>query len=158
MSIYVWIDRRDLAANDACARGLALFDAVATLQGRKTKIRLTWTPLAFVWASKSGFLDWLFQKGFVPLVSIRGADLQGADLHGADLHGADLHGADLRGADLGGADLGGADLQGADLGGAYRGGAYLQGADLQEADLRGADLGGWGRDPDGFARRRKVVT
>jgi uncharacterized protein YjbI with pentapeptide repeats len=142
MSTYVWISRKQLTDGDACDAGLALFDAIAREQGRKSKVRIRWDALSYVWLESSGrrFASWMFVRGIVPMPNLRGADLRGADLRGADLRGADL-----RGAHLGGADLRGANLRGAHLGG----------ADLRGAHLGGADLGGWERSDDGFARRKQ---
>lgn len=144
--ITVTIHRRTLVEHDACAEGLALYDAIAAMQPetdarRHKRIKIAnWTPLHSVWAiaaGHSGFLWWLEDRGIVPR-----ADLRGADLSGAYLGGADLRGADLRGADLSGAYLRGADLRGAYLSGAYLGGAHLGGANLSGAYLGGAYLGG----------------
>ena len=153
MTCYIYLRRSDLVTKNACREGLALFDAVAKLRGKRERIRLEWSPLAYVWLARGGFSRWLFAHGMAPMPNLRGAYLRGADLSGAHLRGADLRGAHLRSANLYGADLRsanlyGADLSSADLRGADLRGAYLSGADLSGADLSGADLSGAYRASD----------
>lgn len=160
----IYLKRRDLAALAACPDGLALFDELAALQGRKCSLRLTWAHLLWLLADETTreYAAWAQGHGLLPRINLNHADLSGVDLHGAilvdadlsganlshaDLSGVDLHGAflsdaDLRDADLRDADLCGADLCGADLCGAGLHGAYLRGADLCDADLCGANLSG----------------
>ena len=115
MRITITITRADLVERDACAEGLAFFDAVA--EGRES-ITIEVTPLTWVWLESGGrcWAAWLD----LPRPSLTGADLRGAylacaNLAGANLEDADLTGASLRGADLRGADLRRASLRGADL-------------------------------------------
>ena len=126
MSCYVWISRKQLTDAGACREGLALFERIADEQGRRTKVRIPWGPLAFCWleADRRWFASWMFVRGIVPMPNLYGAYLSGANLSGASLSGADLSGADLSGADLYG------------------------------ASLSGADLSDWERGPDGYARRK----
>lgn len=138
---YVWLSRAELMRHEACPAGLALFDSIARIQGRREKIRVLWTPLTCVWLSTS-YLNWLWEHGLVPMCSLRDANLRGANLDGADLGGANLLGAYLDGANLRNANLDGAKLYGADLRGAYLGNADLRGANLDGARLDGPDLFG----------------
>jgi hypothetical protein len=112
--------RAVLESHEACADGLALFDAIAT----DGVVEVEWTPLAMTWIAVAhpGFAGWLRWRGLTP-ASLACANLYGADLEGANLYGANLGGADLRGANLEGASLRGANLYG---------------AGLRDADLRGA--------------------
>jgi uncharacterized protein YjbI with pentapeptide repeats len=153
--ILVTISRTSLVAEQACAEGLALFDAIAGMQSsgdpkRLQRIKVRWTRLHRVWLSAAypQFWRWLYERHLVPEVSLRGANLRGAYLRDAYLVGADLVGANLRGANLRGAYLVGADLRG----------AYLRGAYLRGAYLRDANLGGWERGEDGYARRKRNET
>ena len=170
ISVSIW--RKTLERLNACAGGLAAFDALCALQPksdarRAKRFRVTkWTPLHAVWirAVYPGFSSWLEEHDLIPRANLqgaylRGADLRGADLRRADLTGANLRGADLRRADLQGAYLQGADLEGADLRRADLEGAYLQGADLEGAYLEGAYRGasdapaGWSKDASGYLAR-----
>jgi len=116
-SPVITLFRSHLVAADACAEGLALYDAFAALQGRTKSLRLTWAHL--LWAAcdarSRGFVGWAQEMGLLPRFNLRGADLRDANLYGANLRSANL-----RSADLGGADLGGANLYGANLGGCSR--------------------------------------
>lgn len=98
----------------------------------------------------------------LPIVSLRGANLEGSYLCDADLSGADLSETRmfdailthsnfsnanfsktlLTRAELAFTDLSGANLSRAILIGAYLGGAKLQNANLENAKLPGAELGG----------------
>ena len=103
--ITVTISREELEAADACEGGLELFGQIS--QGLDT-ITVEWTQLAQVWLSVAypEFARWLYNQGFVPLLSLYGANLGGADLYGANLGGANLGGAYLYGADLEGWERG----------------------------------------------------
>ncbi len=118
-SIVVTITLARLKKLRACAdgpdNGMALFESLRKMQGRKRSVRIVWDVLGQLWLATAypSHSNWLYENGLIPKIDLYGANLRGADLGGADLGGADLGGADLRGADLGGADLGGADLRGA---------------------------------------------
>ena len=109
ISVTIW--RKTLVKLDACAEGIALFDAVADLQPesdprRRRRIRVAdWTQLHGAWllCRHSLFARWLEDRSIIPRANLGGAYLYGANLRGADLGGANLYGADLRGANLGGA-------------------------------------------------------
>ncbi len=142
VSPVIYLLRRDLVAREACADGLALFDELAALQGRKRSLRLTWTHLLWLVtdARSREYVAWAQRGGLLPRLGLAFENLRGADLEGADLEGADLRGADLRGADLKDANLEGADLEGANLRGADLEGANLRYASLAPANLFGANL------------------
>ena len=146
MSTYVYLTRDDLVSRGACRDGLAMFDAIAALRGKRRKIRLEWSSLSWFWLEADGrrFASWLYGQGLVPMPSFRGANLRGANLRGADLRGADLYGANLRGADLYGADLYGANLYGANL----------RGANLYGANRPTNPPCEWEPDARGYLRRR----
>ena len=181
--ITVTIHRKTLERNEACSEGLALFDAIASLQSksdpkRRARIKVRhWTPLHSVWAMAAGhgrFLQWAESRGIVPRANLYGANLSGANLSranlsGANLYGANLSGANLYGASLSGADLSGASLYGADLYGANLYGANLSGANLYGANLSGADLSrayrgssskipGWHTLVSGYLERETEAT
>jgi uncharacterized protein YjbI with pentapeptide repeats len=153
--ITVTITLADLEAHNACAEGIALYEACCRrFKGGKRYVRFEWTPLHQIWLATaySSFCGWLRDFGLVPACNLRETNLSGANLRGADLRGANLSGANLSGANLlgvylseanlSGADLSGADLHGADLSGANLSVANLYGANLSGADLRGANLRG----------------
>ena len=105
---YVWLDRDTLVQHGACPDGLAVFDALSALQARPGgRVLIRWDPLTEVWsrAVLRGHVGWLFERGLVPRMSLRGADLAYADLHRANLRGASLHRANLRGANYPTGDL-----------------------------------------------------
>ena len=153
MSIVIHIRRADLTAYDACAAGLALYDAILAHQTEerarrglpaRDRLVLRWTMLhtLMLVTSHGESLSWCVDRGILPAVSLRDAYLARADLAGANLADANLAGADLARADLAGANLTRAYLARADLAGANLTDAYLAGADLARADLAGADLAG----------------
>ncbi len=117
ISVSIW--RKTLVRRNACADGLALFDAIAAQQPANDKRRLeririrNWTPLHGLWAwiDAARFAQWCEARQIIPR----------ADLTYADLSGADLSGANLSRANLSRSDLSGAILSRADLSGAYRG-------------------------------------
>lgn len=84
--------RKRLVDNEACADGLALYDAIA--DGAKS-IKMRWTPLAQVWLAVGApaFAGWLRDCGIVPSANLSRANLPRADLYGANLSGANLYGA-----------------------------------------------------------------
>jgi len=95
--ITVTIHRTTLVRHNACAEGLALFDAIAALQPESDPRRLErikvrhWTPLHSLWAIVAGhasFLRWAEEQGIVPRADLAGAYLAGANLAGANLAGA----------------------------------------------------------------------
>jgi len=160
MSIQLFLSRTDLTRAGACPEGIKRFNELFP-QGLATP----WTVTHQLWAAwaEPAFYSWLRDKGLLPVLSMRGANLSGANLSRADLSRANLSGANLSGANLSGADLSRANLSRANLSGANLSRANLSranlyGADLYEADLRGADLGQYERGPSGYARRLKCAT
>ena len=173
--IRVRITRKQLESLGACADGLALFDSIARLSGKKRSITVEWSQLAEVWFSFSKFASWARHNGLAPSISLSqanlsranlssanlsranlsSANLSGANLSGANLSRANLFWADLSGADLSWADLSGADLSWANLYGADLSRADLSWANLSSANLSGANLGRWERGPDGMALRNQ---
>jgi len=147
--IMVTIRRSRLVELGACEKGIALFDAIASMRGRRTSFRVEWTPLAEAWFSTSGFAQWARENGVVPRLSLAHTNLEGANLARASLAYASLEGASLEGASLEGASL-----EGAYLAGAYLAGSNLAGVNLARAYLAYANLGEWERGPDGYARRK----
>ena len=158
-SAYVYLCRDELVQKGACSGGLACFDAIAALRGKRRKIRIEWNQLAWCWLNSNGqgFASWLYGQGLAPMPSFARANLAGANLAGAylvganlaranlaraNLAGANLARANLAGANLAGANLARANLAGANLAGAYLAGAYLAGANLAGANLAGAYLAG----------------
>lgn len=105
-TVIIRIRRRDLVAAGACGEGLAVFDAIAAMQGRAGVVRWRATLLHQLWLAKAypSFCRWLIENGMIPPVfapeyaDLRRADLTGANLYRANLEGADLSGANLRGA------------------------------------------------------------
>lgn len=86
-----------------------------------------------------------FDKAYLRLASLQGADMRKAKLSHADLTGTRLAGAKLAGSDLShangaGIDLTGADLRGADLSHTRLDAALVEGADFTGAKLVGANL------------------
>ena len=115
MSIVIHIRRADLTAYDACAAGLALYDAILAHQTEerarrglpaRDRLVLRWTMLhtLMLVTSHGESLSWCVDRGILPAVSLRDAYLARANLAGADLAGANLAGADLARADLTGAN------------------------------------------------------
>ena len=139
--------RAILVAHDACASGLADYDAASD---EDVAPFLRWSmasQLAAIQGPLRKYVGWAWAAGVLPAWALRWADLTGADLTGADLTGADLTGANLAGAYLARADLARANLEGADLARANLTeacltGANLAGANLTEACLTGANLTG----------------
>jgi len=80
------LSRRTLRTLGACSQGMALFDELLALQGRKHAIRVRYTPLADLWLSVSvpSFARWLRACGLAPRANLRCADLSGANLSDAD--------------------------------------------------------------------------
>ena len=120
MSVYVYLSIDEIRERGACGGGIALFQRIAELRGKRRKIRVAWGPLAYLWLESvhPGFGYWLFANGLVPMPSLDGANLVGANLARASLVGASLVGANLARASLDGANLDGANLVGASLVGA----------------------------------------
>jgi uncharacterized protein YjbI with pentapeptide repeats len=152
--ITVAITEAALRAEDACVDGLDLFavikahqDDVRRSEGKTPRrgLRVTWTRLHALWLATAypSMAGWLVDKGIVPSVCLRGANLDGANLPFANLDGANLPFANLDGANLPFANLRGANLDGANLRGANLDGANLDGANLDGANLDGAK---WSRD------------
>jgi hypothetical protein len=86
-----------------------------------------------------------FNKAYLRLASLQGADmrqakLSGADLTGTQFRGTNLEGAEIRKANLAGADLTGANLRGADLSHSRLDAVIVEGADFTGAKLVGANL------------------
>jgi uncharacterized protein YjbI with pentapeptide repeats len=108
-------------------------------------LKQVWMPVASMRnADLSGAC---LRNAVLSYADLRNALLMEANLSGVYLHDADLSGAILSGADLSGAELGRTHFNGADLGevrlsGAHLSGAHLNGANLISADLSGAYLGG----------------
>jgi len=156
--MIVRIYRRDLVAADACAGGLAVYDAIAAIatdagdKRASKRLRLRWTPLHALWLASvhPDYARWLVDTRIVPSLayarldraSLVGARLDGARLDGASLDGARLDRASLVGASLDGASLAYARLDRASLVGASLDGARLVGARLDGARLDGARLVG----------------
>ena len=135
------ITKKLLEERDACAEGLACFNATFP-DGIDLK---DWTAEKQIEVLKSDlreYIGWAFVRGIIPLWSMQGANLLRANLEGAYLEGANLLRAYLEGAYLGGANLEGANLEGANLLRANLEGANLEGANLLRANLEGAYLGG----------------
>lgn len=122
VSPVIYLLRRDLVVRQACAEGLALFDELAALQGRKRSLRLTWAHLLWLAtdARSRECVAWAQRESLLPRLGLAFADLRGADLEYAymrcaDLSGADLYAANLRDANFRGADLRDANFRRADL-------------------------------------------
>jgi uncharacterized protein YjbI with pentapeptide repeats len=86
-----------------------------------------------------------FNKAYLRLASLQGADMRQAKLSGADLtatqfRGANLEGAVIAKANLAGADLTNANLRGVDLSHSRLDAAIVEGADFTGAKLVGANL------------------
>jgi len=108
----VRITKKLLEEKDACAEGLACFNA-AFPNGIDLK---DWTVEKQIEVLKSDlreYIGWAFVRGIIPLWSMHGANLGRANLEGANLEGANLGRAYLGRANLGGANLEGANLEGA---------------------------------------------
>ena len=107
MSVYVYLSIDEIRERGACGGGIALFQRIAELRGKRRKIRVAWGPLAYLWLESvhPGFGYWLFANGLVPMPSLDGANLVGANLARASLDGANLDGANLVGASLVGATM-----------------------------------------------------
>ena len=75
----VTITRKELESHNACADGLALFDAIAP-DGTLT---IEWSPLCDAWLSVSWHARWLIDCRIVPRANLHRADLRRADLYGA---------------------------------------------------------------------------
>jgi uncharacterized protein YjbI with pentapeptide repeats len=152
MSCYIYLSIDDLRAKSACYEGLALFERIAARRGKRRKIRLAWSPLAYLWLESihPGFAGWLYRVALAPMPSFAGANLRGANLRGAILRGANLVAANLEGADLRRAGLVGASLVGANLTRANLARAYLAGADLGGARVSpGFVTDGYRAEPSG---------
>jgi hypothetical protein len=163
--IVVTITRKRLVELRACAEGkdsgMALFESLRAMQGRRHSVRIRLDLLAQLWLATAcpGHYRWLVENGLLPVLGMARADLAGANLDGADLAGANLARANLARANL----------DGANLDRAYLTGANLTGANLTRADLAGANLAGayrpvvswgcsdlpdgWERDEGGYLRR-----
>ena len=99
--VAVEIRRADLVAQSACEAGLAIFDAIACLQGDSAVVRIDdWTQLHDAWLATTGRSSWLADAGFVPRANLAGAYLARADLALANLEGANIARAYLAAADL----------------------------------------------------------
>jgi hypothetical protein len=87
MSVYVYLSIDEIRERGACGGGIALFQRIAELRGKRRKIRVAWGPLAYLWLESvhPGFGYWLFANGLVPMPSLDGANLVGASLVGATM-------------------------------------------------------------------------
>ena len=86
------ITKKLLEEKDACAEGLACFNA-AFPNGIDLK---DWTVEKQIEVLKSDlreYIGWAFVRGIIPLWSMHGANLGGAYLGRANLEGANLEGA-----------------------------------------------------------------
>ena len=72
-SIYIYLRRSDLVAANACREGLALYDQIAAMRGKREKIRIPWGPLAVSWLDARGnFGTWLVAHGIAPSTATAG--------------------------------------------------------------------------------------
>ena len=97
--------RAILVAHDACASGLADYDAASD---EDVAPFLRWSmasQLAAIQGPLRKYVGWAWAAGVLPAWALRGANLAGTNLTGASLARADLYGADLAEANLAGADL-----------------------------------------------------
>jgi hypothetical protein len=111
ITVSIW--RKTLVSRKACPTGLALFDAIASMQPesdprRMARVRVGWTIAHQLWLATAypEFSPWLRGEGLIPWIDLEGASLEGANLARANLEGARLEGANLEGANLVGAYLG----------------------------------------------------
>ena len=101
-ALYYVLRRADLVAACACADGLALYDAIAALQGgvrvtvrlrsgervsrlRADRIRLRLDGVGGLWlaALYPGHASWLRERMGMPALNLYSANLRGANLSGA---------------------------------------------------------------------------
>jgi hypothetical protein len=146
--IVVTITRKRLVELRACAEGkdsgMALFESLRAMQGRRHSVRIRLDLLAQLWLATAcpGHYRWLVENGLLPVLGMARANLARAYLTGANLTRADLAGANLTRADLAGANLDGANLARANLTRANLDGANLTRANLARANLTRANLDG----------------
>ncbi len=74
MSVWVWLDARELEKIGACADGIAEVRRLAAEQGRKHKARLDWSPAgaAALWARYPRHLAWLAVRSLIPPTATAG--------------------------------------------------------------------------------------
>ena len=74
MSVWVWLDARELEEAGACAGGVAEVRRLAAEQGRKHKVRLDWSPdgAAKIWARYPEHLAWLAARSLIPPTATAG--------------------------------------------------------------------------------------
>ena len=85
--ISISLYRRELERLDACADGLALYDAIAALLPESDRLRhrrirvARWTKLHSLWLYVAGYARlaaWLEREGLIPMADLSRADLSRA--------------------------------------------------------------------------------
>ena len=146
------ITKKLLEEKDACAEGLACFNATFP-DGIDLK---DWTAEKQIEVLKSDlrkYIGWAFARGIIPLWSMQGANLGRANLGGsnlgranledANLENANLENANLENANLGGSNLGRSNLGRANLEGAYLGGAIYDKYTIFPVGFDAKEKGAW---------------